>query len=91
MTIKASKFAIAIAAVASLAMATIKGSSAAPFTIGANMAIPLATSEVVYRGYFGDDYGPYAYRPAYTYQGYTYWYPNYGNWVYPGDYYYYNW
>jgi AcrB/AcrD/AcrF family len=26
----------------------------------------------------------YAYRPAYTYQGYTYWYPNYGNWVYPG-------
>jgi hypothetical protein len=71
--IKASKFVIAIAAVASLAMATMKGSSAAPVTIGANGAAPLATSEVVYRGYFGDDYGPYAYRPAYTYQGYTYW------------------
>jgi hypothetical protein len=91
MMIKASKFVIAIAAVASLAMATMKGSSAAPVTIGANGAAPLATSEVVYRGYFGDDYGPYAYRPAYTYQGYTYWYPNHGNWVYLGDYYYYNW
>jgi hypothetical protein len=91
MMIKASKFAIAIAAVASLAIATMKVSSAAPVTIGANMAIPPATSEVVYRGYFGDDYGPYVYRPAYTYQGYTYWYPNYGNWVYPGDYYYHNW
>jgi hypothetical protein len=41
----------------------------------------------VYRGYIGDDYGPYAYRPAYTYRGYTYWYPSYT--VYPGDYYYY--
>ena len=45
--IKASKFAIAIAA--SLTIATMKGSSAAPVTAGANIAIPLATSEVVYR------------------------------------------
>jgi hypothetical protein len=92
MMIKASKFAIAIAAVASLTIATMKGSSAAPVTAGANIAIPLATSEVVYRGYFGDDYGPYAYRPAYTYRGYTYytyWYPN--STVYPGAYSYYNW
>ena len=86
--IKASKFAIAIAAVASLTIATMKGSSAAPVTAGANIAIPLATSEVVYRGYFGDDYGPYAYR-SYTYRGYTYWYPN--STVYPGAYSYYNW
>jgi hypothetical protein len=46
-------------------------------------------TEVVYRGYFVDDYGPYIYRPAYTYRGYTYWYPN--STVYPGDQYYYNW
>jgi len=89
MMIKASKFAIAIAAVASVTIATMKGSSAAPVMAGANIAISLATSEVVYRGYFGDDYGPYAYRPAYTYRGYTYWYPN--STVYPGAYSYYNW
>jgi hypothetical protein len=86
MMIKASKFAIAIAAVASLAIATVEESSAAPVAVGANPVIAPAASEVVYRGY-----GPYTYRPAYTYQGYTYWYPSYGNWVYPGDYYYYNW
>ena len=83
--IKASKFAIAIAAVASLAIATVEESSAAPVTVGANTVIAPAASEVVYRGY------PYTYGPAYTYRGYTYWYPSYGNWVYPGDYYYYNW
>jgi hypothetical protein len=48
--IKASKFAIAIAAVASLAIATMKASSAAPVTAGADVTIPPATSEVVYRG-----------------------------------------
>ena len=35
-------------------------------------------------------YGPYTYRSAYLYGGYTYWYPSYRNWAYPGDYYY-NW
>jgi hypothetical protein len=89
MMIKASKFAIAIAAVALLGIATMKASSAAPVTAGANMTIPSAMTEVVYRGYFADDYGPYIYRPAYTYRGYTYWYPN--STVYPGDQYYYNW
>jgi hypothetical protein len=87
MMIKASRFAIAIAAVASLAIATTKVSSAAPIAAGANTVEVPAAAEVVYRGYFSDDYGPYAYRPAYTYRGYTYWYPTYGNWAYPGDYY----
>ena len=63
--IKASKFAIAIAAVASLAIATTKVSSAAPIAAGAITVKAPATTEVVYRGYFSDDYGPYAYRPAY--------------------------
>ena len=45
-----------------------------------------AATKVVHRGYFSDDCGPYAYRPAYAYRGYTYWYPTYGNWAYPGDY-----
>ena len=54
---------------------------------GANTVKAPAATEVVDRGYFSDDYGPYAYRPAYTYRGYTYWYPTYGNWAYPGDYY----
>jgi hypothetical protein len=88
--IKASKFAIAIAAVASLAIATAEGSMAAPVTAGAKMVIAPAASEVVYRGNFADNYGLYTYRPAYTYRGYTYWYPSYGSWVYPGDHYY-NW
>jgi hypothetical protein len=57
--IKASKFAIAMAAIASLGIATMKTSSAAPVTAGANMTIPSAMTEVVYRGYFVDDYGPY--------------------------------
>jgi hypothetical protein len=47
-------------------------------------------TDVQYRTYFDDDNGPYTYRPAYRYRGYTYWYPSYGSWVYPGDYYYYN-
>jgi hypothetical protein len=89
--IKASKFAVAIVAVASLTIAMVEESSAAPVTVGAKSVIAPAASEVVYRGYFGDDYGSYTYRPAYTYRGYTYWYPSYGNWVYPGDYFYYNW
>jgi hypothetical protein len=86
MMIKDSRFAIAIAAVASLAIATTKVSSAAPIAAGANTVKAPAATEVVDRGYFSDDYGPYAYRPACTYRGYTYWYPT---WAYPGDYY--NW
>jgi hypothetical protein len=89
MMIKASKLAIAIAAVASLGIATMKASLATPVTASANMTIPSAMSEVVDRGYFVDDSGSYVYRPAYTYRGYTYWYPN--STVYPGDQYYYNW
>jgi hypothetical protein len=50
-----------------------------------------AATEVQYRTYFDDDYGPYTYRPAYRYGGHTYWYPSYRNWAYPGDYNYYNW
>ena len=89
--IKASKFAIAIAAVASLAIATMKVIVSCAGYGRRKYRDPAATSEVVYRGYFGDDYGPYAYRPAYTYRGYTYWYPN--STVNPGDYLgdYYNW
>jgi hypothetical protein len=49
-----------------------------------------APTDVQYRTYFDYGYGPYAYRPAYRYGGYTYWYPSYRNWAYPGDYYY-NW
>jgi hypothetical protein len=91
MMIKASKFAIAIAAVASLAIAAVEESSAAPVTVGANTVMVPAATEVQYRTYFDDDYGPYTYRPAYRYRGYTYWYPSYGSWVYPGEYYYYDW
>ena len=53
--IKASKFAIAIAAVASPAIATVEKSSAAPLTVGATVMAPAAT-EVQYRTYFDDDY-----------------------------------
>jgi hypothetical protein len=91
MMIKASKFAIAIAAVASLAIAAVEESSAAPVTVGANTVMVPAATEVQYRTYFDDDYGPYTYRPAYRYRGYTYWYPSYGSSVYPGEYYYYDW
>jgi hypothetical protein len=89
--IKVSKFAIAIAVVASLAIATVEESSAAPATVGANTVMAPAATDVQYRTYFDDDHGPYTYRPAYRYRGYTYWYPSYGSWVYAGDYYYYNW
>jgi len=89
--IRASKFAIAIAAVASLAIATAEDSSAAPVTVVANTVMAPAATEVQYWTYFDDHYGPYTYRPAYRYRGYTYWYPSYGSWVYPGEYYYYDW
>jgi hypothetical protein len=51
MMTKASKFATAIAAVASLAIATMEESLAAPVAVGAN-----AATEVKYRTYFDDDY-----------------------------------
>jgi hypothetical protein len=68
----------------------VEESSAAPVTVGANAVIAPAATEAQYRTYFDDDYGPYTYRPSYRYRGYTYWYPSYGSWVYPGEYYYYD-
>ena len=75
--IKASKFGIAIAAVASLAIATVEESSAAPATVDANTVMAPAATGVQYRTYFDDDYGLYTYRPAYKYRGYT------DRWAYP--------
>jgi hypothetical protein len=91
MVIKAPKFMIVMAAIVSLTIAKVEESSAAPITVGANMVMASAATKVQYRTYFDDYYGPYTYRPAYQYRGYTYWYPNYGIWAYPRDYYYYNW
>jgi hypothetical protein len=90
MMIKASKFAIAIAVVAPIGIATAGNSLAAPVSPSAITAKAPAPTEVQYRTYFDYGYGPYTYRPAYRYGGYTYWYPSYRNWAYPGDYYY-NW
>ena len=90
MMIKASKLAVAITVAGSLAIATAGESLAAPVPSGAvTVKAPAAATEVQYRTYFDYGYGPYAYRPAYNYGGYTYWYPTYSNWAYPGYYYYY--
>jgi hypothetical protein len=81
MMIKASTLAIAV--VGSLAVATAGESFAAPIPSGAlaiKVATPAAATDVQYRTYFDS----YAYRPAYPCGGYTYWYPSYGNWAYPG-------
>ncbi len=91
--IKASKLAIAIAIVGPLAVATVGESFAAPVSSGAvsvKAAAPAAETDVQYQAYyvappyFYYGYGPYAYRPAYKYGGYTYWYPypTYSNWYY---------
>jgi hypothetical protein len=93
MMIKASTLAIAV--VGSLAVATAGESFAAPIpsdALAIKVATPAAATDVQYRTYFDS----YAYRPAYPYGGYTYWYPSYGNWAYPGyhyypGYYYYYW
>jgi hypothetical protein len=86
--VKLVKLAIAVAFVAPVAIATIAESSAAPSAHANALKAPLLT-EVVYRGgYFYDGYGPYAYRPVYTYEGYTVWYPAA---AYPGAYYYSGW
>jgi hypothetical protein len=55
MMTKASKFATAIATVASPAIATVEESTAVPLTVGATVMAPAAT-EVQYRTYFDDDY-----------------------------------
>ena len=55
MMTKASKFATAIAAVASPAIATVEEFTAAPLTVGATVMAP-APTEVQYRKYFDDDY-----------------------------------
>jgi hypothetical protein len=89
--IKASKFMIVIGAVASLMIATLEESSAAPIRVSTNMVTAPPATKVQYWTYFDDYHGPYTYRPAYQYRGYTYWYPSYGTWAYPRDYYYYNW
>jgi hypothetical protein len=89
MMIKASTLAIAV--VGSLAVATPGESFAGPIpsdALAIKAATPAAATDVQYRTYFDSGYGPYAYRPAYAYRGYTYWYPSYGSWAYPGDYYY---
>jgi hypothetical protein len=80
--IKASKLAIVIAVVGPLAVATVGESFAAPVSSSAaavKAAAPPAATDVQYvPNYYG--YGPYAYRPAYKYGGYTYWYPTYPYW-----------
>ena len=88
--IKASRFAIAIAAVASLAIANDGRIISCSGYGWCKYGMAPAATEVQYRTYFDYDYGPYTYRPAYRYGGHTYWYPSYRNWAYPGDYYY-NW
>jgi hypothetical protein len=89
--ITASKLAIAIAVAGPLAAATVGESFATPVpssAIAVKAAAPAAATNVQYWAYdYG--YGPYAYRPAYKSGGYTYWYPAYSNWAYPGYYYYY--
>ena len=62
--IKASKFAIAIAVVAPVGIATAGESLAAPVPPSAMTAKAPAPTEVQYRTYFDYGYGPYAYRPA---------------------------
>jgi hypothetical protein len=88
--IKRSKVAMAIAFAAplALAIATAGNSQAAPMLSGAGALKAASSSAVTDVQYY---YGPYGYYPAYRYGGYTYWYPTYRNWAYPGDYYYYNW
>ena len=88
--IKASRLAIAIAVVGPLVVAMAGESLAGPVpsnTMAITSAVPAVATDVGYwayvdRPYFDYDY---AYRPAYKYQGYTYWYPTYS---YP---WYYNW
>jgi hypothetical protein len=85
------KFAIAIAVAGPLAIATTGESFAAPAPSGAvtvKAAAPAAATDVQYRTCFDYGYGPYAYRPAYMYGGYTCWYPSYWDWGYPRYYYY---
>ncbi len=77
--IKCSTLAMAIAIAAPLAIATAHETVAAPVALKASPAF--AVTDVQYI----DGYGPYAYRPVYQYNGYTYWYPV---WSYPG---YYHW
>jgi hypothetical protein len=77
---------LAIAVVGSLAIATAGESFAAPIpsdALAIKAATPAAATDVQY---FDSGYGPYA---AYPYRGYRYWYPSYGNWVYPDPGYYY--
>jgi hypothetical protein len=89
--IKASKLAVAMAVVGPLAVATVGETIAAPVLTNASAvkaAAPATATTVQYWAYVGQPYfdygyGPYAYRPAYKYQGYTYWYPTYSNWGYP--------
>jgi len=88
MMIKASKLAIAMAVVAPLSVAAASETLAAPVPMDAikvKASAPRTATNVRYwyagqPSYF-DYYNPYAYRPAYRYQGYTYWYPTYyGYW-----------
>ena len=71
--IKALKLAIATAVVGPLAIAAVGESFAAPVpssAIAVEAAAPAAATNVQYWAYdYG--YGPYAYRPAYKYRGYT--------------------
>ncbi len=83
--IKRSILAMAIAIVAPLAIATAKETVAAPVLTAASALKASSTSAVTEIQYIYD-YGPYAYRPVYQYNGYTYWYPV---WAYPRYYYWY--
>ena len=85
--IKRSRLATAIALVAPLAIATAGESVAAPALSGAGLLKASPAAAVTDVQYFYD-YGTYAYRPVYKYRGYTYWYPTFQGWAYPGYYYY---
>jgi hypothetical protein len=85
--IKRSRLAMAIAIATPLAITAAGKSVAAPVLPGANAlkaSAPSAVTDVQYVY----DYGPYAYRPVYKYRGYSYWYPGFWGWEYPGYYYY---
>ena len=76
--IKRSTLAVAIAIAAPLAIATAQETVAAPVSVlKAPPAFAVTDVQYIY------DYGAYAYRPVYQYNGYTYWYPV---WSYPGYY-----
>jgi len=86
--IKRSRLAMAIAIAAPLAITAAGKSVAAPVLPGAS-ALKASSASALTDVQYVYDYGPYAYRPVYKYRGYTYWYPGFWSWEYPGYYHYY--